>query len=528
MDRALQVHKILATRGLSLYRLSQKSAELFGHSSEFYVPHNLYSVLADNPKGLAICQVVALSQITNYRLFDWLLVFGFELDSVSRLRLALSRPRTTMLDSTVYDPFAWIPWVTERPASVPLAQIVPLGKLLAHAPARRVRDVLALNQRKFLYAVVGEQDLYASPQFAAGSVVRADPTRAGELRAWRDSPSKEQFFLIEHVFGWSCSQVIALEKDRVLLHCPQRPCMGREFRIGRDARILGIVDAEIRPMMPRPAGFPESKPWSLLQMQQGTSLRDEQTLKDLLRQSRLKSGLSFRQASALSRRIAEILRDKLYFAAASTLSDYETLAAPPRAIQKIITLCLLYGIGFEQFLLACGLPADQAGREPIPDELLARHAPQENSPRHRPAGTGSHIEAGPFGPALGPWEEVPLFLRPSVDEIAAIKNLSLSDLFWVGGDPSPRHPLLVNACLVAVNRRARKLEPHRRAATSYGPLHMILSRAGGYLCGRCTLHQGKLLIAGYPLAGVSAQEFRNGIDAEVAGQVTAILRRLGG
>jgi len=42
MDRAEQVRQILSTRGLTLYRVSQQSAEIFGRSSRFHVPHNLY------------------------------------------------------------------------------------------------------------------------------------------------------------------------------------------------------------------------------------------------------------------------------------------------------------------------------------------------------------------------------------------------------------------------------------------------------------------------------------------------------
>ncbi|HXN95127.1 MAG TPA: hypothetical protein VN879_11515 [Candidatus Acidoferrales bacterium] len=43
----------------------------------------------------------------------------------------------------------------------------------------------------------------------------------------------------------------------------------------------------------------------------------------------------------MSRWIASTLSDELYFAAPSTLSDYETLSDPPRHIQKIITLAAL-------------------------------------------------------------------------------------------------------------------------------------------------------------------------------------------
>jgi hypothetical protein len=43
------------------------------------------------------------------------------------------------------------------------------------------------------------------------------------------------------------------------------------------------------------------------------------------------------------------------------------------------------------------------------------------------------------------WEEVPFFLRHSLNELTCLKNFSLSDVFWVGRDKAPSHPLLINA-----------------------------------------------------------------------------------
>ena len=249
MDRALQVRRILATRGLTLYSLSRKSAEIFGHSSHFYVPHNLYYDLARPTSKPTIYQILALSHITNYRLSDWLAVFGFDLNVISRLQLLIPRQQTTILDSTVYDTYAWIPWFAERPETDPAPSIAPLGHFLTSAPPKRARDLFGLNNGKFLYAKVGEQDLYALPYFAPGSIVRVDTRRLEELPINRSTNAEGRFFLVEHDFRWTCSRLILLAKDRVLLHCPQRPCEERELQIGRDARILGIIDAEIRPVV---------------------------------------------------------------------------------------------------------------------------------------------------------------------------------------------------------------------------------------------------------------------------------------
>jgi hypothetical protein len=454
-------------------------------------------------------------------------VFGFNLDVISRVQLLIRRQQTTVLDSTVYDPDAWIPWFAERPAAGVARSIAPLAHLLTWAAPRRAKELLALNKKKFLYARVGERDLYALPYFVPGSIVRVNARTVEEQPLGHNSNGEGPFFLIEHDFGPSCSRLIRLGKDRVLLHCPQRPCAERELHIGRDARILGMIDAEIRPVVP---GHHSGRVVAKAEVSGNPQLEhppgEQTSLKGLLRHSRMSLGLSFREASSISRWIADTLSDELYFSAASTLSDYEALSVLPRHIHKIFTLCLLYRIGFEQLLRASGFPLGRAGSQPIPDLLIPRQLPRGDHGVPSAGQNGVQKTSGFVAALVSQWEEIPLFLRFSLDQITGLKGFSLSDLFWVGGDKAPRHPLLVDATLVAVNRRARRPSREPGNAVCDRPLYLILLRDGSYLCGRCTLNEDNLVLHGYPGGSAGNQHFRNGVDAEVVGQVTAILRRL--
>ncbi len=529
MDRALQVRAILSTRGLTLYNVSRRSGEIFGRSTQFYVPHNLYYDLARTLSTPTIFQLLALSHITDYRLYDWLAVFGFDLDAVSRLQVQIPRHRTIILASTVYDTHAWIPWFAERPDTGPASSIAPLGRFLAWTTPKRASDLLALNSKGFLYAMVGDTDLHAVPYFVPGSIVRVIPQCDDALPHGWNTNGEGPFFLVEHELGWTCSRLRRLEKARVLLLCPQHPCAEFEVDIGKDARILGMIDAEIRPVV-------SSNPSRQVPMKSAARgkprlgrLPDQQSgLKDLLKHSRLRVGLSFREASSVSRWIADALSDELYFSAASTLSDYETLSAPPRHIQKILTLCLLYCIDFREFLRVSRLPLDREGHDPMPDELARRLVSSEGHRPHLVSQQGSSRDyQGFLSNLLKQWEEIPLFLRQSLAAITDLKDFSLLDVFWVGGDKAPIHPLLINATLVAVNRRMKKPAPSPVNGPCKRPLYLILKRDGGYLCGPCALREGNLVVDSYPGGPLGLRQFRNDVDAEVIGQVTTILRRLG-
>ena len=105
-----RVRQVLSSRGLSLYQVSKRSAEIFGRSSPFFIPQGLYRDLAAGHLVPNIYRLVALSQISNYRLCDWLAVFGFSLDSIPRIQLLTPSRRTVLLDSSIYDEEQQVPW----------------------------------------------------------------------------------------------------------------------------------------------------------------------------------------------------------------------------------------------------------------------------------------------------------------------------------------------------------------------------------------------------------------------------------
>jgi hypothetical protein len=528
MDGNDQVRQILSTRGLSLYRISQQSAEMFGQSSLFFIPHNLSYDPAVSSGRPSIHQLFALSKITNFHLCDWLTVFGFHLDAIPRLQVLIPRQHTALLDSSVYDSQAWIPWFAEKLRMQSIPPIAPLGQLVKWTEPRRAKELLTLSKTKFLYAKIGQEDLLAFPELAPGSVVRIDRMRSTESLSYGKTPASNSIFFVESDNGFACSRLRYLGNGRVVLSSPRLPFAQTELTVGKDLRILGVVDAEFRPVLIDHAAQAQSTPIPRPQRRPLQTSNLQISLNELIRLSRLQVGLSFREASKLTRWIAQILADPLYFAAASTLSDYETSSVPPRHIQKIITLCILDSIRFWDFLRASGLSLESAESQPIPDEFI----PRETVYRVRRPDVAS-VEAASkeretefLDTLIKQWEEIPFFLRKCLNELGGITNFSLSDVYWVGGDRNPIHPWLVNATFVVINRRIKK--PVQSTATTFWeqPLYLLLARDGSYLCGCCSFQEGLVVVHPYPDRTFSLRQFTNGTDAEVIGQVTAILRRL--
>jgi hypothetical protein len=529
VSRADRVRQILSTRGLTLYQASRHSAEMFGRSSPYYLPHHLYSNLAAPLRCPSIHQVVALSRISNYRLRDWLAVLGFHLEDIPRLQSLLPLKRTVVLDSSVYDENFLIPWFAEKLPPERIPGIAPLGYFLESGPPRRAKALRSLNRKAFLYAKLGGDDRLAFPDLTAGSIVRIDPSRAAERLPDTATGPSRQIFLVEHDSVLRCGRLQRNTKGRTVLCSVKFPFSRIDLNSDPAFRVYGVVDAEMRALThpelfcQAPAFVNATAPREAPRTSSGA-----RALGELIRCSRIRAGFSFREASALSRRIGEVLADEMYFTAVGTLSEYETLTHPPRHVQKIISICTLFNIGFWDFLRVSSLPIDSLGGEPIPDEFVCPPGSRSNqgSWENETAGDTGKGKAGFLSGLIDQWEEIPLFVKDAMAGLSGIRDLSMRDVFWVGGERNAIHPYLENAAFVVVNRRLKKPVKTTARTVWEQPLYVLLKRDGGFLCGACTLERGVLSIHPYPDRSVAFRQLRSGIDAEVIGRGMTIVRRL--
>jgi hypothetical protein len=485
-----RVKAILQSKGLTLYQCSQMTRNLYGRSSPYFVPHNLYYDLGNGTFGPSLHQLFALSKVSGYNFNDWLRVFGFNPEDIARSQVLLSSKRTLLLDSSLADPEYSIPWVRNKPGNVRTPAIAPLGRLLELAPSRRLRSIARTYKSNFVYVKIGREDALAFPDLLPGSIVRADTRVTQEMVSSGHRTDSKPFFLIQHSNGLNCCRLQTIGKNRVIPLCGQLPYAQVELQLHEEARVLGILDLEIRSLLkPEQPDLPAdlAKHWRPLALR-----GDDTKLSNLLRSARLRAALSFREASALSRQVAAELGDEQYFAAAGSLSDYEARDVPPRHVHKVLTLCAIYGLQFATFLKSIGLCLEDAGRDPIPDRLLPGKIAAGS--RGTVNETDDPIENGFLGHLLRQSGQVPFFLRESLSELSGLTNLSLHDFFWVGGESNPLHPLLVNGLLVIVNRHRKKPIYFRSKPLWQQPVYVLLRRNGTYTCGCCSLENRTLVI----------------------------------
>jgi hypothetical protein len=481
------------------------------------VPHNLYYDLGIGTFSPSLYQLFALSKVSGYNFNDWLRVFGFNPEDIARLQVLLSSKRTVLLDSSLSDPECWIPWLRNKPGNVRAPAIAPLGRLLELAASRRLRS----DDSNFLYVKIGREDALAFPNLLPGSIVRAD-TQVTHKMLSNGGTDSGPLFLIQHSNGLYCCQLQTVGKNRVIPLCGQLPYAQVELQLHEEARVLGILDLEIRPLF-KPeqpdVSADLAKHWRPLALR-----RNDTKLSNLLRAARLRAALSFREASAMSRQVAAELGDEQYFAAAGSLSDYEARDVPPRHVHKAITLCAIYGLHFATFLKSIGLRLEDAGSDPIPDRLVPRKLAAAS--RGTANETDDAAGNGFLGHLLRQSGHVPFFLRESLSDLSGLKSLSLHDFFWVGGESNPLHPLLINGLMAIVNRHKKKPIYSRSKPWWQQPVYVLLRRNGTYLCGCCSLDNGTLVIHPFSPNYQPQERLRNHDDAEVIGEIATIARTL--
>jgi hypothetical protein len=518
MDLAERIQTILALKGLSLYQVSQRSEKMYGLSSPYFVPHNLYYDLRGGPFSPSIYQFLALSRITGYRLPDWVRLFGADLENIAQLQTSLPSRRTILLDSSLVDPYAWVPWFRSRIGNVPEPPIAPLGRLLEPSRLKRLRSLLETNDRGFIYAKIGYHDALAFPDLLPGSIVRVNPDIPSRL-VLRANGISSRIFLIEHCKGLFCCRLRAVG-DSVIVPVNTKLSYAQvELRRPQEARLLGIVDLELLPLlMTREPEVPKdlAKQWK------PRPLSREEKVGSLLHNARITMHLSLREASGVSRKIADLLGDDSYFISPSSLCDYELLNTAPRHFQKAITLCSLYGVRFQVFLKALGIVPEEAGSEPMPDHFVSRfpHEDSAANPDNKLA-NGGFLEQ-----LLERCEEVPFFLRESVEALSGLRDASLNDFFWVGGKYDVLHPYMENGLLALVNRRRKRPLYFTSKPLWQQPLYVLLKRDGTYLCACCGIENGNLIVHPYSQHFHRPEQLRYHHDVEVVGQVVMVVRKV--
>jgi hypothetical protein len=332
--RAGQIKQALRQAGLTVTQVSAMTRKLYGMKSPYFIPPTF---LYKQKKGITphICQIVALSEITRYRFADWMDLCGFNLRLILPLQLTIHTERTAILTPHHSVPTCdcTFPW----------------------------NSMHAKPNERFLFAKIGSRDAVVHPRLLPGSIVRADRCYSPRIL----DNANDYLWLVEHAGGLTCCHVKRIDKEHVVLQPNRPPLSAWPLRLSTEARILGLVDLELRPREAGPfepmcGGATKS---GIIPIAPHTSGRIG--ISRLLRWSRSRTGLTLRAAHGMTVRIAQLLRNKDYSIALGLLSDYEAMNKLPRHVTKLMSLCVIYGIDLWDLTEAGGIHIDDSDKSTL-------------------------------------------------------------------------------------------------------------------------------------------------------------------
>jgi hypothetical protein len=333
--RARQIKHVLKRAGLTVCQASALTGMRYGKNTPYHVPATfLYKIR--NGVTPHVCQLVALSQVTGCRFSDWMNLCGFDLRLILALQLEVHTERTAL--------------------------ITPAHPVSSHDFSFVRESSRVERSDRYFFAKVGSGDNVVYPKLLSGSVVRADRRYSPQVGAAEHAD--ELLWLVEHPGGLACCHVNRIDNQHIVLLPSRSPLSAWPLRLSREARVLGLIDLELRPYRPQPL-VSRYRPMKTERLATIPCGNQAVSLSSLLRSSRARSGLTLRAAHQKTVRVAQLLQNPEYRIPLGLLSDYEAMDRFPRHIAKIISLCVVYGIDFWQLMRAGGSQIDDSGKAPL-------------------------------------------------------------------------------------------------------------------------------------------------------------------
>jgi hypothetical protein len=355
--RSERIKCALKDTGLTMAHLSALTAERYGRASPYFIPPTLLYKLTT---GVAphVCQIAALSILTCYRFTDWMTAFGFDLAQIPRLQVTLHRDYTVLLTPVEAN-------IESRTSSRGA-----LGSFTMERTSPGQEEEKTGSISRYIYAKIGTTDMSVFPELLPGSVVRVD-TRANYSKLFSVDASRGPICLVEHLGGLTCCRVKRVDDRHVVLLSSHSANSSLPLRLGQEARIFGLIDSALVPTRATQT-FKATSGSGIERPDLDRNPQNVSKLSEMLQISRKRSRLTFRSAHEISLQVARAMGDRHYAIAIGLLSDYETTDKPPRHTAKIMTLCILYGIDFFQYLRCADVQYDDSPKSSLFQAPVAR------------------------------------------------------------------------------------------------------------------------------------------------------------
>ena len=228
---------------------SQKIAEAEGNP-EFHISNAWLTQVENSDSVPSIFKLYALSSIYHVKFTDLLLLYGVDLQRLSRNQLAAPLPETHLTNIEVYDQQRTVSFPIRFDRSFDVDNTNLLSRMVEVWGEVPIALIQHLDIRHGLYGYIGLHDMTLYPLLRPGSFVQIDPrVRKIQPMRWRTEFDRPIYF-VELRDGYACSWCELQDGHLLLVPHPLSPRAVRRLAHGTDAEIIGQVTAVAMTLVP--------------------------------------------------------------------------------------------------------------------------------------------------------------------------------------------------------------------------------------------------------------------------------------
>jgi transcriptional regulator with XRE-family HTH domain len=236
-----------------------------------------------------------------------------------------------------------------------------------------------------------------------------------------------------------------------------------------------------------------------------------------LRRIRERLKLTYRDVAKASQEIASRRGSPEFMVTLSRLADIENGSRAP-SIFRIYTLCAIYRLDLHEVLRWYGVPVEELAADGFQIGLEETHMVQFTPNGRAAASPAAEPEIDPnkttfLSQLMRQWGKVPLsFLGADYREYR---------YGLVGLEDWSMHPILRPGSLVLIDQGRHRIARGGWTSELDRPIYFLEYR-GGFLCGWCTVEDGRLLVQPHPASEKGPASFRYPDEIDVIGQVVGV------
>jgi len=230
---------------------SQRIAEAEGNP-EFQISNAWLTQVENSDSVPSIFKLYSLSAIYRIKFTDLLLLYGVDLQHLSRSQMSAPLPGTHLTNVEVYDRERTLSFPIRLDPGFDVHNTSLLSRLVEVWGEVPIAMIQHLDLRHGSYGYIGLRDLTLQPLLRPGSFVQIDPRiRKIQQVRWRTEFDRPIYF-VELRDGYACSWCELQEGHLLLVPHPLSPQGVRRYAFGRDAEIVGQVTAVAMALIPPP------------------------------------------------------------------------------------------------------------------------------------------------------------------------------------------------------------------------------------------------------------------------------------